>query len=1374
MNSPKPPSVSSRLIRLANRGAEFGAWTSVALLAAWTQWPALFLLVLSAFAALGALRGLPARPGWRAAASVMLLAAAIAGAAGAWEVEQILSDWPAYWSERRLDAEAALEDEMAQLLETGENLVEEIARLSPGATDSTLTRGLQGLRRRARMSAVAVYGPEGRVVTWAGTHWGIVPEAVKLGEATYWFRDNPLFSYLYFTAPTPEGGTAIAAKLLMTGVPSSVSKGIRTLSADFQVRTGETLEVLRSDRASGPDVLDLTWPGDPLLSVLIVQPTQEEQLRLVRALWIRVVGLLTLAAWLVLAIVGAGNRVDRSAAGLTLALVAGVIPLDTLLGVPGVFSRADFLLPGLERLALDRVITVSLAGVLLAGAFVRRVRRRGALAGVMVILVGFPLLVWAFDTGGSVPFAAGPEPGWFAYQMTLALLLSLVAYVGITLSSPRNRLGLRWGGAFTVTGVMIIALVALGGTRILQLGHLNPIFAALWTVPAFTAALGVSRLSGHNRRWTMWALSAFLGGSLAVVGAWSARLEASRVIVEEQLGRLGPGADPYLEFVLLRFVDRAAELDAEGARSVDILYDSWRSSGMAEEGSAVSFTIRSAGGIPEAELGVGPREPGVRALEEFLAPESLPGTAAVLRVGRGDANYRIRLPLSNGRLLAGVVPPRRAFPTQGSLQPLIGAPGRGGLHSADALTLVPLLPGDSLHAVHVHSDEGVTWSLQTRAWTARSLIRYPDGDYDAVYEIAFPATVVLIARATLVIVFDASFVVLLLLVGHLLFRGRSGGPRSWRLLPRSFRARVTLALFGFFLLSSAILGVVTLRTISAASVRTSAALAERVVGGAAGFYRDEAGQMELLSARVGADLLEYRDGELRGGSVDDLVELGLYEGWMPHDVFLRLEAREELVVVEPTALGQWEYLMAFQRLPDGDVVATPVSLEAGAVALGGREVAEIVGFVAVLGALFSLALALLVGRTLTRPIRVLQTASERVGSGDLRVQLPEDRSDEFGSVFAAFNRMVLRLRRARQALVRTTRRTEAIVEEAATGVIALDPLGAVTVVNPRAQALLAGGVEVGGQLPPADGPTADLVRWIGEYVRKGKQEETAEFSLGERRLRVRARRISRQGPGGVVLSLEDVTDELRTERILAWGEMARQVAHEVKNPLTPMKLSVQHVQQAWGDGREDFSEILKRNAEAILKEIERLDSIARSFSRFGAPQESGTVPLEAVDLRRVCTDILALYRGADTSSISFDLILPVTVPLVRARESELKEVLFNLMENARAAIEGKGSVTLEGVAVPGAVELRVRDDGVGIPEDVVGRIFEPHFSTRSAGTGLGLAIVRRLVESWSGRVTAESGRGEGTVIRIHLQEWGGDTQVEADGLHDPLTEADGP
>jgi nitrogen fixation/metabolism regulation signal transduction histidine kinase len=239
----------------------------------------------------------------------------------------------------------------------------------------------------------------------------------------------------------------------------------------------------------------------------------------------------------------------------------------------------------------------------------------------------------------------------------------------------------------------------------------------------------------------------------------------------------------------------------------------------------------------------------------------------------------------------------------------------------------------------------------------------------------------------------------------------------------------------------------------------------------------------------------------------------------------------------------------------------------------------------------------------------------------------------------------------------------------------------------------------------------------------------------------------------VVIALDDVTDELRAERVLAWGEMARQVAHEVKNPLTPIKLSIQHVRRAWEDEHPDFEDILVRNADAMLGEIDRLAEIAQSFSRFGAPG-APDVPLAGVALRDVVEEVMVLYGGA-SSGVSFSQEIGSGLPMVVARSAELKEVLGNLLENARVAGGEGTSVVIsayQGV-IPGTVILQVNDNGSGIPEDVLPRIFEPQFSTRSKGAGLGLAIVQRVVRAWGGSVEVESQVGRGTTVTVTLRQW---------------------
>ncbi|HSL71891.1 MAG TPA: HAMP domain-containing sensor histidine kinase, partial [Longimicrobiales bacterium] len=268
--------------------------------------------------------------------------------------------------------------------------------------------------------------------------------------------------------------------------------------------------------------------------------------------------------------------------------------------------------------------------------------------------------------------------------------------------------------------------------------------------------------------------------------------------------------------------------------------------------------------------------------------------------------------------------------------------------------------------------------------------------------------------------------------------------------------------------------------------------------------------------------------------------------------------------------------------------------------------------------------------------------------------------------------------------------------------------------------------------------------------------QRAAASIGAGRLRVRLPEQTGDEFGQLFSSFNRMVrrlqraraQELRTERVLAWGEMARQVAHEIKNPLTPIKLSVQHLRRAYADRRSDFGDVLDRSVDQILIEIDRLTDIARAFSRYGAPPESAG-PLEPVNVGAVVNEALTLYRTGDAELNYVDQIEPA-LPAVLSRPGELKEVILNLLENARSATDPGGRIAVMAQRLDGAVELRVQDTGVGVPPDLQERIFEPHFSTRTAGTGLGLPIVRRLVESWGGSVTAESEAGRGTTIRVRL------------------------
>jgi len=215
----------------------------------------------------------------------------------------------------------------------------------------------------------------------------------------------------------------------------------------------------------------------------------------------------------------------------------------------------------------------------------------------------------------------------------------------------------------------------------------------------------------------------------------------------------------------------------------------------------------------------------------------------------------------------------------------------------------------------------------------------------------------------------------------------------------------------------------------------------------------------------------------------------------------------------------------------------------------------------------------------------------------------------------------------------------------------------------------------------------------------------------------------------------------RAARVLAWGEMASQVAHEIKNPLTPMRLGIQHLQRVWKERRDRIGPALEETAPRVLAEIDRLDRIARSFSRYGAPAAEGA-GLERVDLIRELSELIPLYRVGE-GAMAVEVATTAASP-VAARRDEVKEVLLNLLENARNA--GARRVVLRAVGR----SLSVEDDGHGMAPEMLERIFEPRFSTTTSGSGLGLAIVRRIVEGWGGTIGVISEPGKGTTFTIRF------------------------
>jgi signal transduction histidine kinase len=230
---------------------------------------------------------------------------------------------------------------------------------------------------------------------------------------------------------------------------------------------------------------------------------------------------------------------------------------------------------------------------------------------------------------------------------------------------------------------------------------------------------------------------------------------------------------------------------------------------------------------------------------------------------------------------------------------------------------------------------------------------------------------------------------------------------------------------------------------------------------------------------------------------------------------------------------------------------------------------------------------------------------------------------------------------------------------------------------------------------------------------------------------------------------------IKAQRELAWREMAKQIAHEIKNPLTPMKLSIQHLRQAYKDGARDFAKIIESISDTLLVQIETLSRIATEFSTFARMPERR---LEVCDLNEILREAKDLYEQDGRITLRSDFA--VDRPLVNADREELRRVFINILRNAAQAMEKGGTIHLSTRQSGESVLIQIRDDGPGIPAEVRSRLFEPNFSTKTDGMGLGLAIVKKIVDDLGGSIEVESSVGKGTSVKIRLP-LAGNTETSA-------------
>lgn len=414
--------------------------------------------------------------------------------------------------------------------------------------------------------------------------------------------------------------------------------------------------------------------------------------------------------------------------------------------------------------------------------------------------------------------------------------------------------------------------------------------------------------------------------------------------------------------------------------------------------------------------------------------------------------------------------------------------------------------------------------------------------------------------------------------------------------------------------------------------------------------------------------------------------------------------------------------------------------------------------------------AFLAARRLMQPIHNLAEGTRAVAEGDYATRLPPSGRDELGFLVSSFNEMTRRLgherdqaRSSRLEVESQRAYLEAVLERISTGVITLDTDGTLHTSNEAAARIL------GIELTPRSGrslvevaaehaPLGQFLHVVMPRVAHADTEWHEEFELpgpqGRKIIVCRGARLPDRGDaaGGWVIVFDDISALVRAQREAAWSEVARRLAHEIKNPLTPIQLSTERLRHRFLErlGSDD-ADMLDRATWTIIQQVEALKGMVRTFAEYAA---TPAADFNAVDLNALIREVADLYEAGDAQALALDL--DPDLPAVEADRSRLRQVLHNLLKNALEAQEGRDqrrvvvSTRAPSVDEEGRVELGVADAGPGIPEAMLDGVFEPHTTGKARGSGLGLAIVKRIVEEHGGTVVAENPPGGGADIRVLL------------------------
>jgi signal transduction histidine kinase len=1279
--------------------------------------------------------------------SLVLGRVLVSGAERIWRVECC---WPA-WQESRVPATSrALQHALGSAIAEARRLASRAAVAAllprPEAIDR-LRDALGGRTATERGIAIIPADPAAHPIAWAGRHRMIpLPDTTELRAVM-----TPFYAELEARRQT-DAGVAVGNVLLWAA--PVIADGDRSIAAAFAREHGVSLRFFPAGLGPRDSSVFEICPaptgcehGDTLFSVQTIPPSQGDAklAELARtAWWARI----TLGALLVLLLVAA----PPGGARWGVALVGAWTLVRAPMGPTAWFSPATFYRPiaGVIGTSAGSLFVSGVLLLLAAGLLWRRgvARRWWGIAAATLLILFAPYVVRYFGRGIAPP-AAGVSLGlWLSWQTALAVTaMAIILLAAALVRGSTEPTRVSWAlPAACAWG----ALAAIGGLWLWDPHGAWPEWYTFLWLPALAGVILPA-----PRRWALVGM-AVVAGTAGALLAWGATVEGRLALASRDAQRLGQEGDAVAVALLERLGQQVAVPSHPPPSSAADLYALWATSSLVAQDYPAMLGLWNSDGALLAELRLASLDLRPALLSTLV--RTVQGPCVERVEGSPGIHYVLLAPLTNGNVLTVGVGPRTRYLSPDRVARFLR--GEPSVEPPYAITLSLPSQTDTRHF-----GDALQWRRE--GWSARGerRIELPEGGSHVHVRVDLRGPWALLVRGALVVWLDVAVLAAVWLFGLVIAEGWR--PRMGTLLAAvrtSYRAQLAVVLSVFLILPVLGFAAWSFARLGDEARRAGDLLIRQTLRdaftSAASIARDNPETVRQSLVELGrsldAELWLYRSGVLVGTSSPVLAELSLADAFLASAAF-RATLADELELITDARVAGRRTRIGYRVVAPGQpgeqaVLAVPRLLDDERVQRQQEDLALALLLVTAVGLLGAVYLAGLAARRLAKPVAALRDAALAVGRGSEPPAFPPGTPREFEPVLSAFDRMVHDVRRSQAALEEARLRTARVLANVATGVIAVDEGLRVTMANPRASELVLGETETlapGNVLPQATAAGwAPVWQAVAEFIAANRDViQEREFEVGGRQIRVQLALLG-AAPDGCVIALDDATALTRAARVLAWGEMARQVAHEIKNPLTPIRLGIQHLQRVRGKGQSTaFEATLKETSERILAEIDRLDGIARAFSRFGAPPpDAERLPLEPVDLAATAREVVQLYDLDSGGPTRFEVRASNGSPAL-ARKDEVKEVLVNLLENARNADAKR--VTVQ-VAASGR-QLIVADDGRGIAPDVLPRVFEPTFSTTSSGAGLGLAIARRLVESWGGVITLESDPGKGTRVTLTLQ-----------------------